>query len=306
MYTAQQIGSIMRTRNKIWLGVGAFAVVGTAAAAGEAVPRIEAWHATTTATETAVARSVPGRTVTAQHSMAQHDAHPPADKDAGEGNESKAIANLPPQLAFAVRIALLRGHLLVGDELVRQQQWNAALPHFLHPGEEIYADIKDQLADYQVPPFEDALKALANVVKARNGNDYPKAIKAVNDALAAADAGMRAKQNGNWSGFVVEAAIETIKSSTNEYQQAIVGGRLAKPVEYQDARGFILQGERMIDGVAAELQKKDPASLTEVRAGLAELKKAFPSAMPPKTPVKDAAAVLGDVARIELAAGKLM
>jgi hypothetical protein len=39
---------------------------------------------------------------------------------------------------------------------------------------------------------------------------------------------------------------------------------------------------------------------------LAELKKAFPSATPPKTPVKDHAAVLGDVARIELAAGKLM
>jgi hypothetical protein len=39
---------------------------------------------------------------------------------------------------------------------------------------------------------------------------------------------------------------------------------------------------------------------------LAELKKAFPSPMPPKTPVKDGGAVLGDVSRIELAAGKLM
>ena len=39
---------------------------------------------------------------------------------------------------------------------------------------------------------------------------------------------------------------------------------------------------------------------------LAELKKAFPSAMPPRVPVKDHAAVLVDVARIELAAGKLM
>jgi hypothetical protein len=36
------------------------------------------------------------------------------------------------------------------------------------------------------------------------------------------------------------------------------------------------------------------------------LKKAFPNAMPPKTPVKDVATVLAEVARIELAAGKLM
>ena len=48
------------------------------------------------------------------------------------------------------------------------------------------------------------------------------------------------------------------------------------------------------------------AALREVRAGLAELKKAFPSPMPPRTPIKDHAAVLADVGRIELAAGKLM
>jgi hypothetical protein len=43
-----------------------------------------------------------------------------------------------------------------------------------------------------------------------------------------------------------------------------------------------------------------------VRDGFAELKKAWPAAMPPKTPVKDYAAVLADVSRIELAIGKLM
>ena len=38
----------------------------------------------------------------------------------------------------------------------------------------------------------------------------------------------------------------------------------------------------------------------------AELKKAWPDAMAPKTPVKDYAAVLSDVSRIELSVGKLM
>ena len=38
----------------------------------------------------------------------------------------------------------------------------------------------------------------------------------------------------------------------------------------------------------------------------ADLKKTWPSAMPPKTPVKDYGSVLGDVSRIELAAGRLM
>ena len=63
----------------------------------------------------------------------------------------------------------------------------------------------------------------------------------------------------------------------------------------------------MIDSVAAGLQKKDAAALNAVRAGLAELKKVFPAAMPPKRPVKDhACPLLAIIARVELAAGKLM
>jgi hypothetical protein len=155
-----------------------------------------------------------------------------------------------------------------------------------------------------VPPFDTALAGLANAVKGKRA-DYATRFKEVNDALAAADAGMKAHQD-NWPGFVVETAVEALKAAASEYQMAIVNGRIAKPVEYQDARGFIWQGQRMIESVAADLQKKDPAALAAVRSGVAELKKAFPSAMPPKVPAKDHAAVLADVARIEVAAGKLM
>ena len=202
-------------------------------------------------------------------------------------------------------MALLRGHLLVGDELVKQQQWSAALPHFLHPTEEIYADLKEPLAEYKVAPFDGALKALADVVKSRKSGDYAKAQKSVNDALAAVDGAMK-DRTGDWPGLVTEAAVEALKSATGEYKQAIVDGKFAKPVEYQDARGFVWQAERMIESVAPDLEKKNAAAFAEVRAGFVELKKAFPSPTPPRTPVKDPAAVLADVARIELAAGKLM
>src|SRR5215475_11032764 len=237
----------MKTRRKIWFGVGAAVVVG-AGTTGVAAPVAAQTTAVSAPrvlpTDTAIPLRPGGHVIVAQH--AGHA------QDAGEGGEAKGLANLPPELAFAARIALLRGHLLVGDELVKQQQWNAALPHFLHPGEEIYGDIRDQLADYKVPP------------------------------------------------------VEALKTATGEYQAAIVDGKIAKPVEYQDARGFILQAERMIESVAPDLQKKDAKALADVQAGLAQLKKAFPASMPPKTPVKDPGAVLADVSRIELAAGKLM
>jgi hypothetical protein len=286
----------MRTKVRIWLGVGASIFVGTAATAAVKPIAPASPRAAGGVVDAAHARTWPAPITLAQD--AEHD------KDAGEGGEAKGVANLPPDLAFAVRIALLRGHLLIGDELVKQQQWNAALPHFLHPNEEIYGDIKDELANYNVPPFDTALAALANAVKGKRA-DYATRFKEVNDALFAADSGMKAHQD-NWPGFVVEAAVEALKAAAGEYQMAIVNGRIAKPVEYQDARGFIWQGQRMIESVAADLQKKDPAALAAVRSGVAELKKAFPSAMPPKVPVKDHAAMLADVARIEVAAGKLM
>ncbi len=294
----------MKTKRKIWLGVGAFVVAGASATGaapltGGKVPDLRA--TTDLVTDAAIPRSSPAGFV-----LAQHDDHAPKAGGSGEEGGEKGVATLPPPLAFGTRIAWLRGHLLVGDELVKQRQWNAALPHFLHPSEEIYGDIKEQLAEYKVPPFEDALKALAGVVKAKKGgNDYAKAFKSVSDALAAADAGMKDRET-DWAGFVVSAAIETVKSAAGEYQQAIIGGRIAKPVEYQDARGFIFHAERMIESVAPDLQKKDASGFRALRAGFAELKKAFPSPMPPRAPVKDHGTFLGDVSRIELAAGKLM
>src|SRR5262249_18210313 len=202
----------MKTKSKIWLGVGAFVVVGTGTTSATGLLAAQASFGLSARPDLPIdaATASAVRTVVAQH--------------AGEGGEGKDLSRLPPELAFAARIALLRGHLLVGDELVKQQQWNAALPHFLHPTEEIYGDIKGELAEYKVPPFDAALKALSDVVKAKKGgNDYAKALKPVNDALAAADAGMKAKQ-ADWPGFVVEAAVEALKAAAGEYQQAIVGG----------------------------------------------------------------------------------
>jgi hypothetical protein len=282
-----------RTRRKVWFGVGACVVIGSGTATAviaDAIP--------------AAMIDAAGDLGRSRHVLvAQHGEHA---QEAGEAGESESLARLPPALAFATRLALVRGHLLIGNELVKLQQWNAALPHFLHPGEELYGGIKEALATYNVAPFDAALGALADVVKAKQGGSvYANALAAVDRALAAADAAVKAGQD-NWPGFLVETAVETLKAAAVEYKDAIVAGRIAKPVEYQDARGFIWQAAGMIESVAADLQKKDAGALAALRAQLQELKKVFPAAMPPKAPVKDAAAVLADVSRIELTAGKLM
>ena len=290
----------MKNKHKIWYGVGAFVVAGTTAS-GVIGPAADAAPADLMASASVQSLRTSQRAIV----LAQHAEHKPDAGEAGESGESSGLNTLPAELAFATRIALLRGHLLVGDELVKQQQWSAALPHFLHPTEELYNDLKGSLVEYKIAPFDGALNALADIVKARKASDFTRARERVSDALSGADAAMR-ERTGDWPGLVVESAIETLKIAGGEYGQAIVDGRIAKPVEYQDARGFIWQAERMIEGVAPQLEKKNAEALASVRKGFAELKMAFPSAMPPRAPVMSPPDLLSNIARIELAASKLM
>jgi hypothetical protein len=306
----------MKTKTKIWLGVGAFVVAGVNAANAEA-PALGRPGVNESVSGIALTRALSSPIHLAAAKKRQggeggeHGEHGAKKKQGGEGGEGgeeggAKAAKLPPDLDFALKIAQIRGHLLVGDELVKQAQGAAALPHFLHPGEELYAPIRGRLKDYNTPQFATALKLLATAVKQKKGgDDYANALKAVEEALAAADAGLKAKQQ-NWDSFQVETALELLKSATHEYEEAIVKGRIAKPVEYQDARGFVWQSEKMIEAAAPALEKKNADALKQVRAGYAELKKAWPDAMAPKMPVKDYATVLSDVSRIELSVGKLM
>lgn len=268
----------MTTQAKIWAVVSTLAIAsGLSATALRADPADTAMHGMT---------------------LAQHDhATAPAPDE--------AKPELAPDVEFALWISQVRGHLLIGNDLVKEKQWKAAYPHFQHPIEELYKVIEPRLATYDTPPFLAALKALSDAVKDRKQAAYDAAWKEVADALAKADAGLKAKET-NWDVFMVTAAIETLKSSTEEYESAIEKGRIAKPVEYQDARGFIWQSERMIESVAPALEQKNADALKQVRAGYADLKKVFPTAVPPKKPVKDLDAMKEQVFRIVASAGKLM
>ncbi|MCP8937373.1 hypothetical protein NK718_02500 [Alsobacter sp. SYSU M60028] len=272
----------MKTRRTVWMGLSTFA-------AGAAIAPL------------AQAQTKP-----APHA---HDApaKPTAGGEGGEGGEAGAARaqSLSANLKFYRAIALIRGHLLVGDELVKAGRWAEALPHFLHPGEEIYPTIKGDLRAYGLRPFESGLKSLAQTVKAKRAEPYGAAIELVRGQIAPADEGLR-KMEKDWTRFVVETALEVLRQATDEYGEAIEGGRFAKVVEYQDARGFVWEADRLIESIADALKAKDAEALESLRADMTALKAAWPSAMPPAKPVKDLGGVLGDVARVELHAGRFL
>ena len=292
----------MKTR-LIWLGLGAAALSTT-------IPALSSQAATSAAAldaATAAARCTTNGVVRVAEAH-QHGA--PAKADAGEAGESgegtaakaDADSRLDPAVRFYRDIQLVRGHILVGDELVADGRWPDALPHFLHPVEELYEKLGPQLKTRKMKPFLQQLKALAQTVKAKNKSAYTAALAQLNERLDAVDANMKSAQK-DWTPFAVEVALETLRSAAGEYGESIENGKFAKAVEYQDSRGFVWQADRLLTSVEAALSAKDAAAAAKTRTELGALKAAWPAALPPAKPVMDTSQVAGAISKIELALG---
>lgn len=211
-------------------------------------------------------------------------------------------------MEFARFIALIRGHLLTGDELVGQRDWDLASRHFGYPREEIYGIIREQLRAYRTPAFDGDLKALVRAVKEHNAKQYAKARAKVAAALDAADADLKLRQP-NWPRFTLAVAMQVLKTAPDEYDDAVGtgrnAGRIVHSIGYQTARGFILQANRMVESVAGDFAGNNAAALADLRAGFAELKQTFTGVNAPKQAPIGYPAALEIVARIEKAVGKL-
>ena len=268
-----------RTR-KLWVGIGMASIAGAAA------------------TGNAGAQDVDHKT---------HVQPPPAQKAGaaarpGAGGEAYLTDGGPrdTRVRFHRDIALMRGHLLVGGELIGLELWDEALPHFLHPTEELYGLMEKYIKLHRMQPFKRELEALAQTVKARRKGAHDQALKVVERRLDAALAVARKFMTPVRS-FTVKSAIEVLRTAQSEYEASIEDGRFTKPVEYQDSRGFVWQAERMIEAAAAT----DAAALAKARAAFARLKTGWPAPMPPPKPVLDAGQISALISQIELATSKL-
>ena len=265
---------------KLWVGIGAATIAGAAVAGN----------------------------VSAQHGSHKQDAGPqppapdgPATKTPAEGGEAYLTDGGPKdtRIRFYRDIELMRGHLLVGRQLIELELWDEALPHFLHPTEELYGLMEKYIKLHNIPPFNRDLQALAQAVKAKRKGAYDQAQKVVDRrldaALAVAKKFMTPVRN-----FTVRTAVEVLRVAQSEYEASMEDGKFVKPVEYQDSRGFVLQAERMFEGAAAELARIDKGSLAKIRATFAKLKTAWPAPMPPDKPVLEVGEISALISDIEL------
>lgn len=273
-----------RLTRKLWIGIGAVTIAGAPLAGGAAAQDAHKAH---------------------QGAQPPAADKGPATTDPTQGGEAYLTDGGPrdTRIRFYRDVALMRGHILVGGQLIDLGLWDEALPHFLHPTEELYGGMEKYIQLHSMRPFRRELQALAQAVKAKRKGAYEQALKVVDqrlgDALDVAKKFMRPLR-----GFIVRSAAETLKVALGEYEQSIEGGRFVKPVEYQDSRGFVWEAERMIEAAAPELAKVDADALARIRTALAKLKAAWPAPMPPDAPILQPGAMSALISDIELHASR--
>ncbi len=187
---------------------------------------------------------------------------------------------------YAIKLGLMKGHLLVAKELLEQNQPKQAEPHIGHPVEEIYVDIEEQLNERKVKQFKTTLVGLQDLVKSNPKNakvktDFVASVQAVDGAIAALPPSQRSKP-----GFVLQVMNGLLDSANSEYSAAIANGKVAAPIEYQDSRGFVTYANELYKGISSQVAQADPEAHKAIDTSLADLTKTWPTAIPPAKPVK--------------------
>ncbi len=223
--------------------------------------------------------------------------------EGGERGEAGALAGANPDQALAAQLLLIRGHLAVGKELYEMNRADDALPHYLHPSEEIYEELEPALKQRRISGFEQELGVLAGAVKAKRpaaevAKLQERVVAKLDMAMNGVPEATRAK-----AAFAAGTAVLVLKVAAEEYEAAIENGRIANAVEYQDSRGFVTASRVFVHQHEKAMHVQDAKAYEAIVKALDDLAKAYPSVVPPEKPQVSAGAFRAAVSSVELQAG---
>lgn len=302
----------MNHRRKIWIGVGAFVLAGSAASAGTtasdlvgAGPRLYAGEATAERgyrIAEAGASGEAGHTQEAGEAGESGEASAPSaggesgkPSEGGEGGESGASADAATDDAtYFAELSKMRGHLMAAEALIEAGEADMAAPHLKHPLKENYDALESAFEERGVPEFEATLEAM----EASDPSNSADALAKIADARKAIDvAGEGIDPSAKAHGVVA-----LLREAAQEYEEGVKDGKVEELAEYQDAYGFVRAADSLMQGLSGGI----PAEAAEgLNAALSSLKDALPSPVPPKDGLMGSGEFSAIVAKAELATSNL-
>jgi hypothetical protein len=204
-------------------------------------------------------------------------------------NETTTMSSAPNAtlVEFVSNIEQIRGHL--DQALINKESENITLAeaHTLHPIEEIYSSIEDQLANQNSTLNQTLSAALQNLPSsATNATlqefesqiDYVNTL--LNDSMQAVVPSAEFSNNPAFNASVVGRLLHV---AGHEYEEAVENGTVKAIVEYQDAQAFIYRAHLVFNSSASNINQSMAHEVEEVNEFFSNLNGAVNNKEDPAT-----------------------
>ena len=169
---------------------------------------------------------------------------------------------------FVSSIEQIRGHL--EQALINKESGNDTLAqtHSLHPIEEVYSSIEDQLVNQNSTlnqTLSAALQNLSTSVTTADQQEFESQIDYVNVLLNnSVLALVPSSELNNNPAFNASVVGRLLHLAGHEYEEAVANGTIIEVVEYQDAQAFIHRAESIFKSSASRINQSLAHEVQEV------------------------------------------
>ena len=207
---------------------------------------------------------------------AEQAAPPPGVTGEGEGGIVVEDASEDP-VVFGSALAVAEAHVIAAREAHAVGEIDSAGEMFAHPASEVLFDMEDTFRELGVEPFEDMfLDASAAVF---NDASHEEIVERTDAIIAKLRDVMGSAPDNGMSETRIAAAI-----SADQIDRAVDMYRIAQDNPaygpYLDGYGFYHAGKTAFEGHEAMIEQEMPEAAARIRAALALLEQAYPSAAP--------------------------
>ena len=153
---------------------------------------------------------------------------------------------------YAMKLALIEGHLWVANELVNEGHLVLGSKHSKHPAQEVYKDLKPLFESINSRGFAAELERMAMSLENKNTDAFQISYLAVVSAINSIYPEMSLTVSQE-----LEVALGLLQQALIEYEVGVNNeGAVVDLQEYQDARGFAHIAEERIRRISFDDQSK--------------------------------------------------
>jgi hypothetical protein len=204
-------------------------------------------------------------------------------------NETTTMTSVPDVtlVEFVSSIEQIRGHL--DQALINKESGNNTLAqtHSLHPIEEVYSSIEDQLVNQNSTLNQTLSAALQNLSSSVTNavlEDFESQINYVNMLLNnSVQTLVPSSELSNNPAFNASVVGRLLHVAGHEYEEAVANGTIREVVEYQDAQGFIHRAESIFRSSASNINQSMAHEVEEVNEFFSNLNGAVNNRDDPET-----------------------